>query len=187
MRTMLIIVIAGALAPGFATAQGMCVPDPLRAKATRGRVYLEAEGKRVGLGDVQVELAPFGYNKAAVAKVKTGPDGSFDLGVQKPGKYYISVRHESVIGFAVELRLQRGRAGPREIVFILRNNPTKPCGDGSVGVELIQSATAHKHRDIKRGQEHNALFRCGPKPQDVVSGGQSPAARQLVITTSCVF
>lgn len=100
-------------------------------------MYFEVEGKRQALPEVTVRVAPYGYNRPPVAAVVTKEDGRFSLAEIRPGKYYLSVQHESMIGLSVEMRVRKPRQernGAEEIEIVVRNDPSKDCAGGTVTV-----------------------------------------------------
>ena len=124
-----------ALAAVAAMAQGVCIPDPLTSNAIRGHVYFEAGDKKEAMSDTVIELASYGYNRPVVKKVVTDSGGWFEmLGVQ-PGRYYLSANSKAVIGLTVEIHLKRAKNSgdvDKDFEFILRNDPSKVCGGGTV-------------------------------------------------------
>ena len=67
-----VIAIAGFWASSSSLyAQGFCIPKPLSVYAVKGRVLLEAAGRREPVPDVAVELSPYGYKKPALKKTIT--------------------------------------------------------------------------------------------------------------------
>jgi hypothetical protein len=118
-----------------AMAQGVCIPEPLTSAAIRGHVYFEVGGKKEALSDVVMELSPYGYDRPAIRKVATDTKGWFEMLDVRPGHYYLSAKHEAVIGLRVEIRLKRAKksgAGTEGLEFVLRNDPSKACGGATV-------------------------------------------------------
>jgi len=152
----------GLLAP-LLFGDDMCIPDPITVGAVEGNVYFEVGGKRQALSDVTVEVAPYGYKKPPVAVVVTKQDGRFSLAQIQAGRYYLSVRHTSIIGLSVEMRVtrpKRAKGVTGEIEIVLRNDPSKYCAGGTVNVvrkaghrafqspQLIQAGTEDNGPEI---------------------------------------
>jgi hypothetical protein len=115
----------------------ICIPDRITVGAVEGSVYFEVGGNRLALSDVTVEVAPYGYKKPPLAAVVTKQDGRFSLARIRPGRYYLSVRHATIIGLSVEMRVtgpKRTKGGAGEIEVVLRNDPSKYCAGGTVTV-----------------------------------------------------
>lgn len=117
-----------------AFGQGICIPDPVEVERVQGTVLFEAGGTSRPLSDVTVAISPYtGSNLPPVASAVTASDGHFSISSATPGRYWLSVRHKTLIGFSAELRLRPGRN--RATVFLIvtiRNDPNKPCGGGTV-------------------------------------------------------
>ena len=67
----------------------------------------------------------------------TAADGRFDLKMIAPGRYYLSIQHSAIIGMRVEIRVRPPKKGSRpsqDIEFVLRNDPGKVCGGGTVSL-----------------------------------------------------
>lgn len=142
----------------------ICIPDRITVGAVEGRVYFEAGGNRQVLSDATVEVAPYGYKKPPVAAVVTKQDGRFSLAQIRPGRYYLSVRHASIIGLSVEMRVtqpKRTKDGAGEIEIVLRNDPSKHCAGGTVTVV---------RRTARRSSQSAQLIQVG-------SGDEVPAIR----------
>jgi hypothetical protein len=135
-----------------AVAQDVCVHQPLAVNEIRGRVYSEVNGKRAPIPDVTVEVAPYGYKQPAATTSVTDTDGAFVLRQVPSGRYYLSVRHASVIGLSVEVRLRskqtrhkqdtRPRTDSMLIEIVLRNDPSKYCGGATATLLREASPTS---------------------------------------------
>ncbi len=111
-------------------AQDICIHDPLESYRIAGQVLLDVSGKRTPVSDAVVEISVPDY---VVDKWVTASDGRFEIRDVKPGRYELRVLNKALIGFGVEIRLTtRASATQRYIVFVLRNDPARPCGGGTV-------------------------------------------------------
>ncbi|MEW5980349.1 MAG: hypothetical protein AB1898_31565 [Acidobacteriota bacterium] len=129
-----------------------------------GGVYFEVGGNRQALPDATVEVAPYGYKKPPLAAVVTKQDGRFSLAQIRPGRYYLSVRHASIIGLSVEMRVtrpKRTKDGAGEIEIVLRNDPSKYCAGGTVTVVRrtgSRSAQSAQLIQVGTGVEGSAIW-----------------------------
>lgn len=115
----------------------ICIPDAIAVSTVEGNLYFEVGGRRQALSDVTVEVAPYGYKKPPIATVTTKQDGRFYLPQVHVGHYYLSVRHASVIGLSVEMRVIRSKrktGGTGTIEIVLRNDPSRYCAGATVNV-----------------------------------------------------
>jgi hypothetical protein len=137
MRTTTAVLLGLSLWGPLLFGEDICIPDPIAVTAVEGGVYFEVGGNKQALSDATVEVAPYGYRKPPLAAVVTKQDGRFSLAQIRPGRYYLSVRHTSIIGLSVEMRVtrpKRAKDGAEEIEIVLRNDPSKYCAGGTVTV-----------------------------------------------------
>jgi hypothetical protein len=140
-----------ALLPGVTFGQDMCVPDPVEVGRVEGIVLFEAGGKASPLPDVTIAISPYtGRNAPAVASSVSGSDGHFSISDIAPGRYWLSMRHKVLIGYATELRVEtRNSRVTAFLIATIRNDPNKPCGGGSVQLSpvLSESCRSMEYQD----------------------------------------
>jgi hypothetical protein len=195
----------GTYATAVAMAQGLCIPDPLTSTAIRGHVYFEAGGKKEALADVVMELAPYGYDRPVVKKVVTDSKGWFEMLSVRPGRYYLSAKHEAVIGLRVEIRFKRAKrsgGGDEGLEFVLRNDPSKACGGATVGLASQQARAPSnsaaqvvpveftvKRWGVETGLDYfGARCLCGPRALRLRHRDprhEEPARKNVTVTDAC--
>ena len=103
---MTLVINCLAVLSGLASAQSMCIPDPVVVDHLDGAVLFEASGKSRTLPDVTVSISPLvGWDARPIASFLTKGDGRFSIEDVKPGRYGLSFRHKALIGIEIELHL----------------------------------------------------------------------------------
>jgi hypothetical protein len=135
----IVSVVALCLAAPITVAQDICIPKPITVSAVRGTIFF-GSGTQNPLSDVTVTLAPIGYNKAPIASQVTQKDGKFSLMQVPSGSYYLSVRHQAIIGLQVEVRVKPAKRSNKNdhVQIILGNNLSKTCSGSKVTVVSVQ-------------------------------------------------
>jgi hypothetical protein len=120
-------------------AQSICVPEALEVDRLEGAVFFEADNKSATLPDVTVSIAPYvGRDVPPIATFVSKGDGRFSIKDAAPGHYWLSFRHEALIGFSVEVHLRpRGHRRTAFLLATIRNDPNKPCGGASIRLSPI--------------------------------------------------
>ena len=128
-----------AICPGLATAQSMCVLDPVEVDQLEGAVRFEVDGESAGLPGVTVSISPdVGRDVLPVASFVTEGDGRFSIHDAAPGRYWLSFRHKALIGFSLELRVRpRSHRPTAFLIATIRNDLNRPCGGGSVQLSPV--------------------------------------------------
>jgi hypothetical protein len=116
-----------------------------------GVVLFEVGGKSSPLPDAMVAILPnTGRNAQPLASTVTGSDGHFSVSYTIPGRYLLSVSHNTQNGFGFELRLRpRRNRSTAFLVATIRNDPRKPCGGDSIQLSpvLDESCRSLEYQD----------------------------------------
>jgi hypothetical protein len=114
-----------------ASADGICIPPPIKSSMVSGTVYFGSESRP--LSDVKIEVLPYAYGPSAVASAISRADGSFSITTVKPGRYRLNAKHAVVGHLEVEARIGSSwfRARHTRIVIVIGADPSKgPCWGG---------------------------------------------------------
>ena len=136
---MTVVIICLAVLPGVATAQDLCVLRPVEVDRVEGAVLFEGSSKSTPLPGVTVSILPIaGRDVPPLASFVTEHDGRFSVEDVTPGKYWLSFRHKTLIGFSVELHLRpRSRRPTAFVLATIRSLPNVPCGGGSTRLSPV--------------------------------------------------
>ncbi len=133
-----VLPIIVALAPAFSLAQGTCFPDPVEVDQVEGTVRFEAGLESTPISEVTVAISHYYEPDAPVASTVSGDDGHFSISYTTPVRYWLSVRHKTLISFSIELRLlSRYSHETRFLIATIRNDPNRACGGGSIQLSPV--------------------------------------------------
>jgi len=80
-----------------AHVEAICIPDPVRVKHVRGKVYFASGENRRCLEDAVVEIIDRAYNRKLFASATSDANCNFDFTGIKPGRYLLRGRHPAAL------------------------------------------------------------------------------------------
>ncbi len=134
-----LMVLLICIATTVASSQSICVPKRIQALHVQGQVFFGLEGSRRPQQDVTVVLSDYrNYRKQkrVIATIITDSEGKFRIDHIKPGKYWLTTKHDQIIGIDVELSIVKKSHEDNhkntQLVFVLGADPSQMCGGGYV-------------------------------------------------------